>query len=460
MWARPPTGCARSAGRCSATGSPSASGAAQRAGGSRSSRPSCRTCARSAAGRFCAAAPAAMRRSPPLRPSTARSAARRCARTSSSARRSAAGNSRNPLLLRQVEGDAVRPRGLSARPCPGCPGGRRAVRHPDEQGAPDRRRRPARRRAGDRLERDLVGIGDDRVLVLVEPLRRARKRLHRHLRRGSADVQAHRRRSRQDARADGDREGLRRHRDRICEPRRPGGAAGRARVDRPAGRDGDGEGRWHAHRLGRGLDGGAVRGDVLLAALRQDGTRLRDDCGRDVVDRRSRRRRRGAHTRRARAGDRGLLDAGDAQPRDGRRRRRHARHDDDDDHDHDHDDDHDHDHDHDHDDSRAATRCEHAARGDRDDQGRAAPRRQRPSRHDRHGQVPVVSLRHRRCALQLDPRRRRREVPPRREGHGQDDRPHRERHAERRDGGAVVRLARRARQPPLPAPPHRRRNPA
>ena len=55
------TGCARSAGRCSATGSPSASAAASRSATSRSRRPSCRRTARSAAARCARRCPALRR---------------------------------------------------------------------------------------------------------------------------------------------------------------------------------------------------------------------------------------------------------------------------------------------------------------------------------------------------------------------------------------------------------------
>src|SRR5262249_13764735 len=89
MCPRRRTGCGKSVGRSSETGSHSVSAAARRAGGSRSSRPNCPRPARNAAASCSDAAPRAVRRSPLSRSSTAKGAGSRCGRTSSSARGSA-----------------------------------------------------------------------------------------------------------------------------------------------------------------------------------------------------------------------------------------------------------------------------------------------------------------------------------------------------------------------------------
>src|SRR3954447_13781082 len=88
-WRKRRTGCGRSVGRSSATGSHSVLVVALRAGGSRTSRRTCPTPARSAAASCFAAARPVGRRSRRLRASTARSAASPYGRTSSSARGSA-----------------------------------------------------------------------------------------------------------------------------------------------------------------------------------------------------------------------------------------------------------------------------------------------------------------------------------------------------------------------------------
>src|SRR5262249_19624876 len=100
--------CARSAARCPATGSRSASRAAPHSAGSRSSRTKCRRRVRSAAANCSAAAPSATRRSRRSRRWTASRAARSCARTSCSARGSGVPEARlvetGPGVAPQVEG--------------------------------------------------------------------------------------------------------------------------------------------------------------------------------------------------------------------------------------------------------------------------------------------------------------------------------------------------------------------
>ena len=124
--ARPRTGSERSAARCSATGSPSASGAGRPAllRGLEAELPAR---ARSAAARCAPAARRATRRSRRCSRSSARSAAGRCGRTSSSASRSAE-ESAEPAIADLGEADQrdevvlARPRGCRASPGTGpCP---------------------------------------------------------------------------------------------------------------------------------------------------------------------------------------------------------------------------------------------------------------------------------------------------------------------------------------------------